>query len=202
MERSNLYGFLAAVYRKEPTPELLTLIGEPGFQDALARTGVSLGADIPTRPAAQLVEDLAVEYTRLFIGPGPHVPPYAAIHLGGEGASLWGPSTQWVKRFIESVGFEYEADYRDLPDHIGVELEFMREITAREARALSKGDLEQTGALRDIEREFMGKHLALWTPAFCDKVMAMAELPFFAGAAKLTKDFIRSEYEELARAAA
>lgn len=193
MECSSLYGFLAAVYRTEPTAELLRWIRDPDSLDLLADTGVDLGTFFADHAEDELIELLAVEYTRLFIGPGNHVPPYAAVHLGGEGALLWGRPTVWVKKYIEAAGFEYRPDYHDLPDHISAELEFMREITAREAAALEKRDPAEAGQLRAVGSEFVASHLSLWIPKFCDLVIDRAELPFYRGMAALTKDFIESE---------
>ncbi|MEE9196090.1 MAG: molecular chaperone TorD family protein [Alphaproteobacteria bacterium] len=197
MERSNLYGFLAAVFREEPTAALLREIREPAVQKALKAAGVDLDVGLDGRSEEDLLEGLAVEYTRLFIGPGRHIPPYAAVHLGGEGASLWGPETTWFKGFIEDAGFNYRPDYHDLPDHVSVELEFMREITAREARALAEEDEGRAKKLRRIEREFLGKHLALWILEFCRKVAAEAELPFYREVAVLSKGFVESELADI-----
>lgn len=197
-ERSNLYGFLAAVYRQEPTLPLLRRVRGGRMRKALAAAGVVFGADVLDRPERELIEDLAVEYTRLFIGPGRHIPPYASVHVKGEEGSLWGPSTAWAKRFIESTGLGYRPDYRGLPDHISVELEFMQQLTKHEARALEGRDEDKVGALRQLQKEFLAAHLAAWVPSFCDKVAAQAELSFFREMAKLTKDFIRSESEILA----
>ena len=195
MERSSLYGFLAALYRSEPTAVLLGRMKTPDFLEALGAAGVALEHDLLDLPEAELLEKLAVEYTRLFIGPGSHIPPYSSVHLGGEGASLWGASTAWVKRFIEAAGFEYRPDYHDLPDHVSVALEFMQEITAREARALDEPDADEAGRLRTIEEEFVRKHLAAWLPGFCNNVMSHARLPFYGEMAKLTKAFVESELE-------
>ncbi len=196
-KRSNLYGFLATVFRAQPTAALLREIREPAVQKALKAAGVSLDVGLDGRSEEDLLGGLAVEYTRLFMGPGPHVPPYAAVHLGGEGASLWGPETTWFKGFIEDAGFNYRPDYHDLPDHVSVELEFMREITAREARALAEEDEGRAKKLRRIEREFLGKHLALWVLEFCRKVAAEAELPFYREVAVLTKGFVESELADI-----
>lgn len=186
-ERSSLYGFLAAVYRTEPTPALLNEIETPAFKEALKAAGTDGGLG-KTDPEA-----LAVEFTRLFLGPGKHIAPYAGIHLGGEGESLWGPETAWVKRFIENAGFDYRADFHDLPDHVAVELEFMQEITANEAAALENEDRERAGKLQRIEQEFMTTHMARWVPGFCRQVQDQAEFPFYRVMARLTEDFILSE---------
>ena len=193
MERSSLYGFLASVYRTELAEELLREIRKDSFKDSLKSVGVDLGKALEGGSDKKLLDDLAVEYTRLFIGPGKHVAPYAAVYLGGEGASLWGAETIWVKKFIEAAGFDYRTDYHDLPDHVAVELEFMQEITANEAEALENEDRERAEKLKQVEEEFMTTHMAKWVPGFCRQVQDRAKLPFYRAMARLTEDFILSE---------
>jgi putative dimethyl sulfoxide reductase chaperone len=195
--RSNLYALLAAAFRAEPTLGLLREIRKPVFREALAAAGVALGANGHGYEDQRLLDELAQEFTRLFIGPGGHIPPYAGIHLGGDWASLWGPDTVWVKDFIENAGFSYRTDYNDLPDHISVELEFMRELTAREAAALEAFDMGETTRLRGIESAFINEHLLRWIPAFCDRVSSHAEKQFYKGMAGLMKEFIESEQSSL-----
>ncbi len=48
---------------------------------ALSAAGVALDGAFLERAKAGVIEDRAVEYTRLFIGPGGHVAPYASVHL-------------------------------------------------------------------------------------------------------------------------
>ena len=195
MERSDLYGLLAAVFRREPTAELLRQIREPGFAGALSAAGVSWDEGFLDRPEAELVEALAVEYTGLFIGPGKHVPPYASVYLAGEHGELWGPSTARVKRFIEAAGFEYHDHYRDLPDHLSAELEFMKHLAAREAQALDEADGEVAARCRKVGTEFLTAHMAVWIPEFCRCIDRDATLPFYREMAGLLADFIQSEAE-------
>jgi TorA maturation chaperone TorD len=181
MERSNIYGFLAAVFRAEPTAELLGGIRKLSFRNALKAAGADLAVDLNEDSEKELLEDLAVEYTRLFFGPGNHVAPYATVYLGGEGASLWGPETIWVKKFIEDSGFDYKADYQDLPDHVAVELEFMQEITANEAAALERKDWEQAEKLQRIEEEFVTTHMVKWVPKILSPGSRSGRVSFLRG---------------------
>ena len=196
--RSHLYALLATIFRGEPSAELLRRLRDPALRRSLAEAGVDLGGEFDGRAEDDLIEELAVEYARLFLGPGPHIAPYASTHLGGEGAGLWGPATVWVKRFIRDAGFDYSDGYRDLPDHISVELEFMGEMTAREARALEHHDPDEAKRIGEIEAEFVADHLAIWVPAFCEKVGSTSELNFYRVMARLAADFIRSEELDLA----
>jgi len=193
LERSQLYGFLAAVFRTEPTLDVLREIRKPGFKDALNAAGVDPETLFGGKPDGELLEDLAVEYARLFLGPGPHIAPYAAIYLGGEGASVWGPVTSWVKNFIEEAGFDYKSDFHDLPDHAAVELEFMQEITSRLAQARKDGDDDKVLELHRIENEFIIAHLGKWLSEFCRKVETESRMPFYTQLARLTKNFLAEE---------
>jgi len=196
-ERSNLYGFLAAVYREEPTPEFLRRLRDPPFLRALAAAGVALDQDLLSLPEEELVSELALEYTRLFLGPGKHVSPYASVHLPAGGGSLYGASTTAVKRFIESTGAQYRPEYRGLPDHISVELEFMQQVALAEAEAWDSHDREQAKKCMSTEKEFIDTHLAGWVPVFCEKVCQRAELSFYRQMAQMTQEFLRTERDEL-----
>jgi len=194
-ERSGLYGFLAEVFRAEPTPDLLRRIKDNGFRETLTAAGAHLGGEFPQRPEDELLEDLAVEYTRLFLGPGKHVQPYAAIYLGGAGASLCGPATVWARDFMERAGFTLTPEHHGLPDHVSVELAFMAGMAEREARAIEGSDLEAAAECRWIQKEFLQNHLGRWLPEFCGHAAAHAELTFYREMARLAGRFIESEAE-------
>jgi TorA maturation chaperone TorD len=196
MERSNLYGLLAVIYRQEPTAALLRQVNEPAFRAALSGAGVALDDDFLQRPEGELLGDLAVEYTRLFIGPGKHVSPHESAQMEGV---LWGQRTSAVVRFIEASGLRYRPEYRGIPDHVSVEFDFMGDMTEREAKAWERSD---QGAARDClmtEEQFLSDHLFQWIPKFCEKVIEASELPFYREMAKLTRAFIESENKEVPR---
>ncbi|GMQ75160.1 MAG: molecular chaperone TorD family protein [Gammaproteobacteria bacterium] len=196
-ERSNLYGFLAAVYREEPTPGFLRHLRDPSFLQVLAAAGVVLDRDLLRLPEEELVSELALEHTRLFLGPGKHVSPHASVHLPEGGGSLYGAPTVAVKRFIESTGVQYRPDYGGLPDHISVELEFMQQVVLAEAAAWGSLDCEQARTCLSVEKEFLDTHLAGWVPIFCEKVCQRAELSFYWQMAQMTQEFLRMERDEL-----
>jgi len=85
-----------------------------------------------------LAEDLAVEFTRLFIGPGPHISPHESVNTETHDvkeAALWSAQTVKVKKFIEAAGLEYDDSFSGMPDHVTAELEFMQRLAAKEAEA-------------------------------------------------------------------
>ncbi len=199
-ERRGLYGFLAEVFRAEPSPDLLRRINDPGFAEVLEAAGAHLGAELARQPEEVLLEDLAAEYTRLFLGPGRHVRPFAATYLDGESASLCGPTTAWVRDFMERAGFELAPGHRNLPDHVFVEMEFMARMAAREAEAVEAGDSAAASQSRHIQREFLETHLGRWLPRFCARAAEDADLSFYRELARLAGHFLDSELASFALA--
>ena len=200
--RSNIYGLLAAIYRREMTSDLLQQIKKPATLGVLANLGIKLNNGFLNKPEHKLLENLSIEYARLFIGPGKHISPHESVHHkrdDGQWGQLWGPSTAEVKRIIESAGLSYQSEYTGLPDHISVELEFMQQVTLAEEKAWEDGDKNLALACLENEKQFIEAHLAGWIPDFCDKIINGAELPFYRIMAELTQKFIEFEKNEVTR---
>jgi TorA maturation chaperone TorD len=201
--RSNIYGMLALVYRQEMTSDLLKYVKDPRFMGVLNDLETEETEKIDTffqKPESELLEDLAVEYTRLFLGPGKHVSPHESVHHqrdDGQWGNLWGASTAEVKKFIETTGLGYSDDFKGMPDHITVELEFMQRLTLREEQAWKEDDADKATACRNVEKKFIEEHLIRWIPTFCEQVIQAAELPFYRSFAELTRRFIRYEMEKM-----
>lgn len=200
--RSDIYGLLATVYGQEITSDLLEQIRAPQFLEALSVLEVEGIDGLMHKPEAELLEDLAVEYTHLFLGPGKHISPHESVHHqreDGQWGMLWGASTVEVKKFIEATGLSYKGDYKGMPDHISVEFEFMQQLILREEQAWMDEDAGKAAACRQIEKKFIEEHLIRWVPAFCEMVIQEAELPFYQAVATLTRSFIEFEMEEMNR---
>ncbi len=198
--RSNIYGLLATIYGQEITSDLLGQIKAPQFLGALSVLEIEGIDGLMQKPEAELLEDLAVEYTRLFLGPGKHISPHESVHHqreDGQWGKLWGKSTVEVKKFIEATGLSYTDDYKGLPDHISVEFEFMQQLILAEEQAWMDEDRDKAVACRQVEKKFIEEHLINWIPNFCEKVVQEAELPFYKAVATLTRSFIEFEMEEM-----
>jgi TorA maturation chaperone TorD len=198
--RSSVYGFLAAVFRAEPTVAFLAQLKDPEFGKALESLGLTLGDDFHDAPCEKLVEDLAVEFTKLFIGPGPHITPHESANIefaNAMEATLWGPQTVEVKKFVEATGLEYDDSFTGMPDHISAELEFMQRLATKEAEAWAEPNEEFAVNILKIEKRFLDEHLSRWISPFCDKVVERSEHPFYKDFAQVTKGFVAYEGETL-----
>jgi TorA maturation chaperone TorD len=201
--RSHCYGFLALVFRGPPTPEVVAQLRSPPLASALRDLGYDVAKDL-TGELDDVTGRLAEEYTRLFVGPGRHVPPYASVHREGEGR-LWGESTVQAKRFVEAAGLCFQGNWDSIPDHVAVELEFLQRLCAHEAELWARGergsglDGEEAGeplrrCLR-VEEQFLRDHLCAWAPRFCAAVSAMPTATFYRAVAELTRTIVLSDLE-------
>ena len=197
--RSNIYGLLALIYRREVTPDLLCQVKDPRFLGVFTDLGVEGIEAFLQSSEEKLIEDLTVEYARLFLGPGKHISPHESVHHqreDGDWGTLWGATTVEVKKFIEATGLEYEPDYKGMPDHVSVEFEFMAALARREAQAWAESDEAIAMSCTAMQKKFLEEHLIQWIPDFCEKVIQLAELPFYHAVAELTRSFIEFENKE------
>jgi len=197
--RSNIYGFLSSMFREEINAERLRQIKGPVIQEVLSEMGVQYEIFFQDNQD-QLLEDLAVEYARLFLGPDKHISPHESVHHqrdDGDWGTHWGGSTVDVKKFIETAGLKYKQEYTGMPDHISVELDFMKEAAGREAQAIEEKDWEGALYCQKMEKKFIYEHLIKWIPSFCDKIISQAEISFYGDLADVTKKFVTLEFEEI-----
>ncbi|ODS33276.1 MAG: hypothetical protein SCARUB_01597 [Candidatus Scalindua rubra] len=187
--RSNSYGFLSIVYLQEPNKEFIKSLRESNILDVLNESGLHFDEQITNDVSDKFHNDLVLEYTRLFIGPGKHISPYESVYRDNEDA-LWSETTVEVKKFIESLGLEYSSNWSGLPDHIGVELEFMQRLTCREKEAWEQKDKKTAIRCMEFEKKFIDEHLSQWVPIFCDKLKKESRVAFYREMAELTRQFI------------
>ena len=197
IERSKLYGLLATLFRHEPGQELIEELRRPAVRKVLADAGVELGDTFFGQAPAPLAEQLAVEYTHLFLGPGKHISPHESVQLKRGSGTLWGAETGVVKRFMQAAGYELDAAFSGIPDHLSVELEFLSHLAAREAEAWEVGDIEAVRAALGWQHRFLTNHLGKWAAHFCGKVEAAAETPFYSNFARLLRGFLAGEKAEM-----
>lgn len=137
-------------------------------------------------------EELAVEYTRLFRGPvKAEVYPYESMYVEGD---VMGRSTLDVVKVYREAGVSVSGEFKDLPDHISAELEFMHYLCQRELDALQSGAREEAGRFRKMSQAFLRNHLSRWVPQFTDLVTQHASTPYYLTVAEMTREFIGREF--------
>lgn len=133
---------------------------------------------------------LKAEYHRLFVGPYKlPAPPYASVYLESE-PTVMGPSTLKVLRMYEEAGFLLSPSFKDLPDHIAAELEFMALLCEEERAAWQRNDFPLALKLLSQEETFLGEHLVRWVPSFASRISSSTDAPFYRALASLLQDYV------------
>ena len=149
----------------------------PDFGDQDVRTALDAcaafasGAQVRAAAGEDMVQQVSVEHTRLFVGPpSPAAPPWET--MGREAAATvgFGEPTVAMQSVLRGVGLEVSNENNQYADHMGIELLVLSEMLRR----------VQTGVL-DAEKAaaFTREHPAAWMEAFHVKVHEAAPGGYF-----------------------
>lgn len=176
MSQSTFYlgeisGLLGRLWLREVDSATLDAMGEPSFREVFE----SLGGFVPGNSDADLIEELAVAYCELLIGPKGHVSPVESVWVDDQ---LKSDTSASMNRFFELVP-DYQAQ-SNLSDHIGVQLDF--------AGVLLQSEEE---AAEGILKLFAHQHLG-WSDGFLDRVESQTDSEFYRGLSRVTRSMIES----------
>ncbi|HIE33379.1 MAG TPA: hypothetical protein EYP81_04980 [Thermodesulfobacteriaceae bacterium] len=129
------------------------------------------------------LEDLKVEYTRLFIT-SPYytpAPPYASVYLSSD-RRLKGEGYDQALAFYREAGYE-PVEEGELADHVAYELAFMALL------------LEENR--KDLLREFLESHFLKWYPRFLSALKKAEPKPFYRALGELVSVITNRLREEV-----
>jgi TorA maturation chaperone TorD len=195
--REDLFRFLSACYY-QPAPEF----AEEKLFDSISLAASKVHPDLvePARRlgeafAAQDLQTLLVDYTRLFLGPMEALAnPYGASWLSPPVVTDENKNPlPVVLEFYSAGGFDIDPDFRELPDHVAVELEFLYLLTFNSNRAQAAGKAEELTAVDLLRRRFLGEHLGVWFGPFAAAIKQGAETAFYCELAEFTERLFSME---------
>jgi len=200
--REDLCRFLAACYY-EPTVEFT----EEHMFDSMLAAAERLDPELAAHTrrlgeafAAAALQELLVDYSRLFLGPVQALArPYASVWLSGENVVMQ-DTTMALLQLYEQGGFAIDDNFQELPDHVAVELEFLYLLTHQLNQARAAGDAEAVQALQLLRTAFLDGHLGRWLGGFILAVHDHAQTDFYRELAELTELFVRLEGQAQAAA--
>ncbi|BCB96220.1 dehydrogenase [Dissulfurispira thermophila] len=198
-EELYLYNLLRQVFLREPTKELVTDISnislseEEEEADDEINHGLKIMIDSAKNNLHRLdewLEELALEYARLFIGPkNPPAVPYASFYLSESHSLMTEETIDVRKRYLEA-NMAVKNLYSIPDDHIGIELEFIYYLTQKIIELFEQGQREDASRLFEIRSNFLSEHVSQWVPFFSDKVLDSTQEDFYKGAALILRFLI------------
>ena len=208
--RRDLYRFLSAAFLAEPTPDFLAHLREGSFQAALAEA-FSLDVVESFRRVTEAMNaekfstSARLEFTNLFLVPGgQHIAPYESVfrdtrEIEGREISglLMGQSAVDVQQWYRLAALEISGDFKELPDHIGLEFHYLAYLCDREQAFGNAGDSAKQTRAREMQRDFLKAHVLSWLGDLAAKIRAKAVLPLYPALASLAVEFSQSDLAAL-----
>ena len=199
-ERENTYRFLASLYLKPPSESVIAMIKDRSILSAI--TCEESGAESPfyselaefVKNAAErpgLKDELEAEHAALFVLPSGTL-PHEAVYLDS-GKRLGGRVTMSVRQFYEMAEMEITDSCIEMPDHIGMELEFMGFLCKLEKEFWEKAALSSLQKCIEFQKTFLDGHLSKWAYQCCEKIIEKSTYGFYKAIARLTLEFMKSE---------
>lgn len=167
-ERSEFYLMLAQAFLPPQSEEhfrAMTDFLADDLTDLDAALGYGIGDEVDALRGAlsRLVtqEALLVEYSRMFLQPPREATLNVCYALDG---AMNGGTVSEIESFYREYGVDRGEHFKDLPDHVAVQLEFAAYLFGRSAEGLENGvaDAEaEKGA-----RHFLFQFVSRWLPHF------------------------------------
>jgi TorA maturation chaperone TorD len=198
--RRDLYGLLSSAYIQIPEKTIFELKWKPavellrypqeGSEKAFKRIqkGLNLVKSYGSkkdRIDEEILTNLSKDWTRLFRGVVRDgiLPPYESLYRTER---LQKKSAQEINRLFSKMGVQVPEEWHQPSDYIGVELDFMRLLCEKEWRHRDNGERDAFREAVEAEKSFLEKHLTLWVPIFCERMLKEAREEYYLGIAHLT----------------
>lgn len=209
--RENMYRLLGRLYMKEVDAKFLGAMknmkfpencGDEELEDGYRLLEAYLGGldaaagavavdcveSAGAVAAAEVLDDLAVDYARVFlsagVAQGMAAFPYESVYTSKKRLMMQ-DAREAVAAAYAKAGLKPGADMYHAPeDHIGLEFEYMAHLCA--------------GAPVTEQQEFFKAHLQNWVYTFTAEVLKYAQTDFYRAVSKITRGFMNMEQRLMA----
>ena len=205
--RCEAYSFLAAAFSEPPSCEQLDRIRNDTFLcDAAQLFGepvLSLLGDYAAgrQTIAELQREAHQEYTNLFQVPGgQYVTPYESVYcdtreIAGQNVKglLMGQPAVDVQKWYRLAALEIAEEYKDLPDHICLELNYLARLCRKEQEFAGVGDQAKLTRAWEMQRDFLAAHIVTWIGMLRDKIHEKSRNAYFRAVADMAVEFTQRD---------
>ena len=189
--RAKRYQFLSCLYRDEISLDLITAMKKDEFLDGLLESvqgcefmDLVRGAEgmisyLKNGDPHDLYKELSYEYADLFLNAGPNpVMPYESVHLTQTPLVMQKPVIE-LREFFRKAGVHKSPEFKDIEEHIAVQMEFSRHL-------LENGQ-------EKLYKDFFKNKYMQWIAPFCDQMVAAAHTDFYQALAHFTRGALMCE---------
>lgn len=124
------------------------------------------------------VEALTTEFTRLFRGISEESspsPPYESLYVDDQ---FYSDTTTEIRQGYRWAGVDVDGSQaNELPDHLGIELQFLGELLEMDAQGRGPEDRDTEDAIRWM----LDDHLREWLPVYRDRISEADPPDYYAG---------------------
>jgi TorA maturation chaperone TorD len=188
--RSMVYGFFSQAFLQGPSRQFLeTLMGDEevanlrdvfpdaAYQQELAQVGLD------AREGRLTLDGASLDFEALFRVPGTrYLSPYESVYRsqtdGGRGC-LCGPEAVAVEQFYLGEDLTPTAGFTELPDHVGVEMEFMAYLCRKTAEAMNTGDRSAVEKYHQQQHRFFTEHVGTWVGLLARRLASQAQTSLY-----------------------
>jgi TorA maturation chaperone TorD len=188
--RSAVYGFFSQAFIRGPSQQFLkALISDEGtanlreiFPDAAYQQELAQ-VRLDAREGRLTLEGAVLDFEALFRVPGSrYLSPYESVYRS-KTASGWGclcgPETAAVERLYLKEGLEPSDEFAELPDHVGVEMEFMAFLGLKTVEAMQAGDAATTQDYHHQQYCFFMEHVEPWVGFLAERLASQAQTSLY-----------------------
>jgi len=209
--RAQLYTFLTAAFVRSPEFRDAERAAANAFLEIADMFNETTAAALRRmagclQSSRERRDEVREEFMNLFKVPGAqYVPPYESVYRDSRDADgrivkglLAGPSSIDVRRWYRLAAVEVSPEFRDLSDHVALELNFMGHLCQKELDFSMTGDVRRLRRAWEIERDFLFMHLVSWCGMFRNKIHEKTRHPYYHAVSDLTAEFTKYDFDTLA----
>ncbi|MBM7854112.1 TorA maturation chaperone TorD [Desulfohalotomaculum tongense] len=205
-ERVFVYNVLKQTFIEEPSKHFLKILLENEVLQSFPLIDESStlleGVTEATRQLKKIdildtreFDKLHWDYTKMFIGPYKiPAPPWESAYLTEE-RLLFQDRTLEVRRIYLRYNFIPKYYLHEADDHIGLELDFMYQLSKMVADKFKTREIPKIITLLNDQKYFLEEHLLKWVPMLTADIIKNADTEFYSGMAKILNSYLKLDHQ-------
>ena len=143
--------------------------------------------------SGRAVEQVSVEYTRLFVGPPkPAAPPWETMYRSDNVTVGFGDPTFEMRRLLREAGLQLSNVNNQYEDHMGLEFLYLSVMCERLAASFADGREDEADQLASSIRSFVADHPASWIDALVERVGEAFPEAYFVHVLSLGRELLKA----------